>query len=570
MRSASSTLSLCMITCVLALGVGCSSSERDRGGSGAAGAGAGVAGQEGGTPEGAGAGEEGEGEGAGEGGEAEGGGAEGAEGGAGADDGQDGGEPSGCDDRCDCGAPLVCNPEAPPNGECVASEEGCNGNADCPCATICRRGVCQDGCFANADCGDDGVCRAISEDKDACFQKCGEGFECPKADDGGLLFDCIDDACIPKVRQCTGCVDDSECGGPVDRCIDFGDTGSFCTQDCALDPNSCPDGFRCVDIQRENEAGQVAQFNQCVPRVGDCLSVCTFIGCDNPDEPHCNPVSGKCKASFRECDPCRSQAQCGELTCLEYPRQGQYHCLPPCPGGQRDCPDSGWRCDTQGPMPWCVPLNASCDRCLGKNCGALNPHCDPTSGQCVECLADLDCPDGQHCGADTHQCLVSRRPCDPDGAGGAEDLCLADEPFCFDQWCVSCLSDRDCQGDCDPEAEQGGNLVCHNFSCLGDNFCQVVECPESTLCVNAARQCVEGGRCESDSDCGDSRLCDQQRNECYNNNATCVHNGDCPQNLVCDLNLRLCKGCSDNSQCRRRQHCVPARDGSEDRVCIQS
>ena len=574
MRSASSTTSLLLLSCVLALGAGCSSSGRG-GGGGNAGAGQGPgqgagegAGESAGEGAGQGAGEEGEAEGAGaEGGEAEGE----AEGEAAGEGGAPGDEtPVGCDHRCDCGTPLICDPEIPPHGECVASEAGCNGNADCPCGTICRRGVCQDGCFANADCGDDGVCRQISEDKDSCFKRCGDGFECPKADDGSLLFDCINDACIPKVRQCTGCVDDSECGGPTDRCVDFGDTGHFCAQDCALDPNSCPDGFRCLDIERENEAGQIEQLRQCVPRVGDCLSVCTFIGCDDPDLPHCNPISGKCKASFGACDPCSSQAQCGELTCLEYPRQEQYHCLPPCPGGQRDCPDNTWRCDTQGQMPWCVPLNASCDRCLGKDCGAINPHCDPTNGHCVECLADLDCPEGQHCGRDTHQCIVSRRPCNPAGGGDAEELCLADEPFCFDSWCVSCVSNRDCQGECDPGAEDGCNLVCHNFQCLGDNFCQVVDCPEGTLCVNAARECVEGGRCESDSDCGDGRLCDQQRNECYKNDATCAHNGDCPQGLVCDLNLRLCKGCRDNSQCRRRQHCVPAPGAGEERVCIQS
>ena len=559
MRSVQSMLLVSMLSCAIA--AGCSNEpNRTGGGNGGGdfvGGGEGPSDGEGvaGTPGGDEA--EGEAEGEGENGE-----------GPGPDP-----EPEpqeGCDDRCHCAPPLICDPEIPPSGECVASAARCNGNADCPCRSVCKRGSCEDGCFNNDDCGRGNVCRQVAENKDACFQKCADGFECPKGPNDEELFHCIDEACIPKVEQCAECDDDSQCGGPADRCIDFGDTGRFCTQDCDLDPNSCPDGFRCVELEREEDDGRFVQLRQCVPQVGDCKSVCTFIGCDDPDKPHCNPISGKCKASFAACDPCRSQAQCGELTCLEYPREDQFHCLPPCPRGQSDCPDSGWRCEQGGTRPWCVPLNASCNRCLGKNCGKLNPHCDPTNGQCVECLADLDCPEGQHCGIDTHQCIQSRRPCNPNGVGEAEELCLADEPFCFDQWCVTCVSNRDCNAGCVPDAEDQCNLVCHNFTCLGDNFCQAVDCPEGTLCVNAARQCVEGGRCESDRECGDSRLCDQQRNECYNNDATCAHNGDCPQGLVCDLNQLLCKGCRDNSQCRRRQHCVPARDGSDDRVCIQS
>ena len=103
---------------------------------------------------------------------------------------------------------------------------------------------------------------------------------------------------------------------------------------------------------------------------------------------------------------------------------------------------------------------------------------------------------------------------------------------------------------------------------MGDDFCQRVDCPEGTNCIPEARQCVEGGRCQEDAECGSGRLCDSERQVCYYNDARCYHNGDCPANLVCNLELHLCEGCENRAMCRRRQMCIPL--GENRRVCRQA
>ncbi len=463
-----------------------------------------------------------------------------------------------CADRCDCRSPLICEVET---GDCIESPPVCNGHAECPCGQLCKLGACADGCENNSDCGRQMICKPIGNDRNACFHACGAAYPCPADQD----YDCLEGACIPRVRQCAACEEDTDCGGTPDLCYDFGDIGMFCTKDCSLDPNSCGEGFRCRDLNREMPGGHVDQVRQCVPANRDCASVCTFIGCDDPEKPHCNRLTGVCAKTFGPCDPCESHDECGEGLCKGY-RPG-FHCLLPCPNGVRDCGDPHyWRCDVQGQGAWCVPITGTCDRCDGVRCCKDAPHCHEGSGECVECLADLDCPDGEKCGPNTNRCLYPHLACrarDPENPD--QELCTIEAPYCYEDYCVECLGNADC--DC-PADSPACNPVCYHFQCMGDDFCERVTCPDGTNCIPEARRCVEGGRCDSDADCGGCRLCDQARQMCYNADGACFHNGDCPSGLVCALDLHLCQGCDTHDMCRRRQMCVPTGDGRK--VCRQA
>ena len=468
--------------------------------------------------------------------------------------------PDKCESRCDCEYPQICDAAS---GDCMGAPAECNGNSTCPCGELCKLSKCVPGCDNNEDCGRDRVCKPVAELKNACFFACGADYPCPRDADGGELYDCMSGACVPRVQYCAECNEDTECGGLTDVCYDFGDIGKFCTKDCELDPNSCAEGFRCLELERE-VGERIETVRQCVPRVGDCTSACRFVGCPERDKPFCHQDTGKCLAQFQACDPCTEHEQCGEeMRCKGY-RPG-HHCLQPCPGGASDCGDpSIWRCDTQAGA-WCVPLTGTCDRCQGRECPILAPYCHPGNGQCVECLSNVDCPEGEACGQDTSLCVAGRLACgepDPEEPGGG--LCVEEAPYCYENLCVRCITDADCR--C-PAENPGCNEVCHHFRCVGDDFCQQVTCPEGTNCIPEARRCVQGGRCEKDETCGAGRLCDGERQICYYSDASCYTNADCPNNLVCDLDLHLCVGCLDNSMCRLRQICVPLGDGR--RVCRQ-
>jgi hypothetical protein len=476
----------------------------------------------------------------------------------------------GCENRCHCSAPLICDPDASEEGECVSAPPTCADNSGCECGRICDLGTCLDGCFNDGDCGDEKKCVEVGPGNRTCFWRCGDHQDCPDTDE--VSYDCIDGACIPSVDLCAACEEDLDCGGPTDRCIEFRDLGAFCTKDCAANPNGCPDGFRCVDVNREEDGGNVEELRLCVPRVGDCTSVCSFVGCDDPDFPHCNELTGRCAAVFAACDPCRLHEECGTGNqCLEFPRDtDNFHCFHPCPNGVRDCGDAAvWRCDDRTGNPWCVPLSGTCDRCAGRpDACPLTPHCNPGDGQFVECLADIDCDDGQVCGRDTNKCISSRLAC---GAGeDGEARCTPEAPICYEGSCVGCVGNADCRNQCPPEQECGPQ-VCHRFQCMGDDFCNRVNCPEGTRCINEARRCSPSGQCDEDEDCPPcGMLCDQARRVCYKNNGGCDHNGDCPPNLVCNTELNLCEGCADNTQCRQRQLCLPNPVLGRPNVCIQS
>ncbi len=130
-------------------------------------------------------------------------------------------------------------------------------------------GLFGDPCDTNDDCRFE-LCIEGIDGELICTQPC-DG-ECPDPDyecrlvenSGGDLTQ----ICFPAVEElCQPCIDNRDCGGLRDRCIDLTD-GRFCGSDCSLD-GLCPSGYVCEELT----SGDM----QCIPSTGQCS------GCIDPD-----------------------------------------------------------------------------------------------------------------------------------------------------------------------------------------------------------------------------------------------------------------------------------------------
>lgn len=158
----------------------------------------------------------------------------------------------------------------------------CPGNAGC-------------GCQANDEC-DSGYCIATASGY-ACASQCDETNKCPDNKvcspvDNSNVSICVD----PYARLCEPCSADADC--QVDftdttaRCIDDGDAGSFCGQECVVNKD-CPDGYKCQSVG----AGRGTAVKQCVPLTGTCKCSALAIA-DQAGTPCANTnVHGTCQGS---------------------------------------------------------------------------------------------------------------------------------------------------------------------------------------------------------------------------------------------------------------------------------
>jgi len=347
---------------------------------------------------------------------------------------------------------------------------------------------------------------------------------------------------------------------------------------------------------------------QCIPMVGSCSSSCRFTGCNSPEAPICNILTGMCTAGLGVCDPCTSDSDCaGDSVCLEFQASGRY-CFARCAASGR-CP-TGFACSRSAEeAAICLPISGTCDRCAETSCPPLTPSCDPESGNCVECLSPSDCGPNEICGLTTHTCMPATTPCErlEDGtltcASGDSDT-VANQPYCLDSYCVECITDLDCKtvnrsgngSDSDSngsdssdngtasnasESDSNGTdsnvtgngdstLICLRHQCVPQSdFCVHVQCPDGTDCDTDSRRCVPLPKaCSDDSECNFGRLCDTERGDCYDPTGICSIDAECPQPLVCDQDEHFCSGCRQNSDCRHGQQCVPRPiDSSSDGTC---
>ncbi len=236
--------------------------------------------------------------------------------------------------------------------------------------------------------------------------------------------------------------------------------------------------------------------------------------------------------------------------------------------------------------------------------------CDDASGACVECIGDAECsanlPMGDAgaanvCDTARHECvrcLVNAH------CGGDTPICKVDPTNSSNSQCVECTGDANCGGDapvCDESTNECTTRCSATSECAGSDkpVCNVarqvcVECLDATTCTTATAtqcdvtnnecvECIDDTPCAATGEVCDTTLhaCVQCREDlqCLNGiNATtlpycelesktcvsCLTDLQCTSEATsrCNPVLRICTGCTDNSQC---EHGLLCRGGA----CVQ-
>ena len=241
-----------------------------------------------------------------------------------------------------------------------------------------------DPCDENRDCIS-GHCIEAAEHGRICTRTCGEcppGFECnPIANDGpDRTFLCLAD----QPDLCKPCETDRECDDNADLCLRIG-LNDYCAEDCSSD-GVCPDGYECVDVDGDGDAGVVAQ--QCVPANGEGCQPCRdddgdgygdggdCLGFDcNDGDP--NVYEGATELCDDVDNNCNSLVDEPEL--LEPPADG-IECLDQgvCRGTRVACIGGEWRCD----YPESFEFGAE------QSCDGLDNDCDGTPDDDIDLTSD--------------------------------------------------------------------------------------------------------------------------------------------------------------------------------------
>lgn len=247
-----------------------------------------------------------------------------------------------------------------------------------------------------------------------------------------------------------------------------------------------------------------------------CAAPNVMHECDSNDEcasgQYCDPCLKTCEKTRNVCDPCSTDAQCGDETnkaiCIPYSVGGNFcgrECL-----GDAGC-SKGYSCK--------------------KLDGVASMQCVPKSGSCAPgsgaCKTDVDCPFQFICNPEYGACV---KGCLEDTACGQS---TTDPKVCSLGHCVPpCTKDADC-APLSPEAK------CVESHCKIPGGClSSLECQPEQHCAMATHKCVPG--CEIDSDCQDAAL-------------SCGAGGKCVE-----------KGCTMNYQCAFGEVCDPATGKCQD------
>ncbi len=284
-----------------------------------------------------------------------------------------------------------------------------------------------------------------------CEEECPLNWKCKSKSVGAdIIFLCAP----PETDLCEPCVEDDECGSPVDLCLTIGsDQESFCAISCLADED-CPADYEC-----KLAAGVEGEVLQCLPGSGSC----TCLGeLDGSSEPCINENEfGKCFGE-RQCDGVNGWTECSAMTPSEEV----------CDGADNDCDgdkDDGLEgdpCELSNEFGTCTAIEI-CAGEGGWSCPATEPAvdlCDGVDNDCdgetdeddPEMASDCDSPeDDDLCAEGTLTCEEGNLVCVGDEpvseeCNGLDDDCdeLVDEDFPDDDGdgmanCVDDDSDND-------------------------------------------------------------------------------------------------------------------------------
>jgi hypothetical protein len=362
---------------------------------------------------------------------------------------------------------------------------------------------------------------------------------------------------------CEPCSEDSQCGGPDDRCLQLPAGDQSCTQSC--DPeldDPCPADFFCATLD------EAASIHQCVPVALTCEDRCSGVDC--ADGQVCDPWSGSCIEPLGICDTgCTTASVCGdgpEDLCVSMPGTAgaERACLTGCnpQAATSDCPVNFFcssTSDEEEPTEGiCFPLESTCeDRCSDVTCAA-GENCDALTGQCEATqygFCESGCTNSAECGGQSDICLNLGID---DGAHCWQD-CSDDPDICVDNYDCLRLTGTTLSI-CLPTGQTCN--MCDNTSCYPGGVCDPVTgdcvdlvqdcteagCPSGELCDPVSTQCVAPGRQCSGSTWASS--CDNVVTACTTRRPDtigtceeiCTADTDCPGDESCvETNLRrLC------------------------------
>jgi hypothetical protein len=370
-------------------------------------------------------------------------------------------------------------------------------------------------CLDNKDC-ESGFCVQTADGKlctEPCQQDCPSGYSCELV--SGFGSDTIF-LCLPmNVNLCRPCQTNTDCDDIYfeqgERCVSYGDFGSFCGVACA---KGCPEGTSCqsaVDVDGTT-------VEQCVSDSGECE--CSPLAIQQGAITNCsvNTADGTCSGT-RKCGPnglTECNAVSGEEVCdgLDNDCDGlvdEDTCKAPnanaaaCVNGEckiLDC-DAGFvdadnvfenGCECQSTDEICDGTDNDCDGQIDE--GSLCSGAEGCEGLCVE--GQCTCPGGcELCGTqcvakvsyatDTENCGYCGHVCDL--ANTAVHKC--DAGVCCPVIC------KDGYKDCNGECADGCELKVATETCDGqDNDCDGVvddvplaDCPAPGSCANGICLC---------------------------------------------------------------------------------
>ena len=152
-------------------------------------------------------------------------------------------------------------------------------------------------------------------------------------------------------------------------------------------------------------------------------------------------------------------------------------------------------------------------------------------------------------GPDLCQPACAGVECGGDGCGGSCGDC--GEALCFENACVECVSDDDC------EPDHG----CEENDCVPSG-CPAIPCDEPLLCFAATGECVA---CIVTDDCPPFHQCLDLTCEPP---PPCGSSKDCPDDTVCDKDKGYCLECVADEDCPEGHRCIETQICEEILYCV--